>query len=77
MSDIRKVWCTQCWWSFTLDVAALERQRVPAIECPDCAATGQLTGHIVRGMIFCNDCHDFGCDASVCRCTCHKEKIDG
>jgi hypothetical protein len=36
VSDIRKVWCTQCWWSFTLDVAALERQRVPAIECPDC-----------------------------------------
>jgi hypothetical protein len=71
----RKLWCTECWYSFRVPTGAIERMQT--INCPDCAAEGKPVGHIVRGMVFCNDCHAFGCNAAVCRCDCHKEEIGG
>ena len=69
----RKVWCTGCWESFEVPAGAIETIR--PITCPECGHTDIVTGHIVHGLVYCNDCYSFGCDASVCRCDCHKEEI--
>lgn len=71
----QKIWCMQCWNSFKVPADAIKQNKV--IDCDDCETEGLVVGHIVRGMVFCNDCYSMGCNAAVCRCNCHKEEIGG
>lgn len=73
MPKRKKIWCTECWNSFT---PSYDVTPPNDIVCPDCGDVGRVVGHIVRGLIFCNDCYTMGCNAAVCRCDCHKEEID-